>query len=348
MRKRILVTGSARFWETDASRRARRLGADLADHAFRLTTGAEPGVDKAVAEGYCARARARGVELRDSFTQLKEPFRLRSWLNVTAGFDAGQYRRLVARSAWLDAALETCDASVMIGGHVGAFTIAQRFLDAGKPVFPMPFVPGRSDEVFQDILRNWLDRPVPGLTRHQFLRLALPWTGGGESLTELLIGALIDSPDIFLSYRRTDAGWAAGRLQGELAELFGEKRVFSDVTHIAGGEAWRSAIERAIEHAKVGIVVVGRDWLVPASSTGRPRLFEDGDVVRTEVRALLNGRKTVIVVLADAPPLARADLPAELASLTDLQAIRITHDTWREVFGSVLSAVRTALKPPPI
>jgi hypothetical protein len=119
------------------------------------------------------------------------------------------------------------------------------------------------------------------------------------------------------------------------------------VTHIAGGEAWRSAIERAIEHAKVGIVVVGRDWLAPASSTGRPRLFEDGDVVRTEVQALLNGRKTVIVVLADAPPLVHADLPAELARLADIQAIRITHDTWRGVFGDVLAAVRAALKPSP-
>ncbi len=343
MQKRILVTGSARFWETDASRPARRLGSDLADLGFRLTTGAHPGVDKAVAEGYCARARAKGMDLRESFTQLKEPFSILSWTNVSAGFDAGEHRQIVPRGSWLDTAVETCHATVMIGGRIGAFGIAQRFLDARKPVFPIPFVPGRSNRVFQYILRNWFDRPVPGLTRHQFLRLALPWTG--ESLTELLVAALIDSPDIFISYRRTDAGWAAGRLQGELSEHFGEKRVFSDVTHIAGGEAWPSAIESAIRHAKVGIVVVGRDWLAPVPSTGRPRLFDDGDVVRTEVRALLSGGKTVIVVLADAPPLSHADLPVELARLADIQATRITHDTWRGVFGNVLTDVRAALRP---
>jgi predicted Rossmann-fold nucleotide-binding protein len=75
MRKRILVTGSARFWESDASRRARRLGSDLADLGFALTAGAEPGVDKAVAEGYVARARGKGLDVRELFVQLKEPFR---------------------------------------------------------------------------------------------------------------------------------------------------------------------------------------------------------------------------------------------------------------------------------
>src|SRR5262245_9886213 len=115
MRKRILVTGSARFWETDASRRARRLGSDLADLGFGLTAGGEPGVDKAVAEGYCSRARATGMNLGESFTQLKEPFRLWSWLNVSAGFDAREQRRMVSRGSWLDVALETCDAAVMIG-----------------------------------------------------------------------------------------------------------------------------------------------------------------------------------------------------------------------------------------
>jgi hypothetical protein len=344
MRKRILVTGSARFWETDATRRARRLGSDLAGVGFGLTTGAEPGVDKAAAEGFCAKARVLGMDLRESFTQLKEPFRLWSWLNLSAGFDAKESRRMVARSAWLDTALETCDAAVMIGGRIGAFSIAQRFLDAGKPVFPVPFVPGRSDIVFQDILRNWFDRPVPGLTRNQFLRLSLPWTGNAESLTELLIGSLIESPDIFISYRRTDAGWAAGRLQAELADCLGEKRVFSDVTHIRTGEAWRPTIERVIERARVGIVVIGRDWQGIQSQTGRPRLFDESDVVRTEVRALLGGRQSVIVVLADAPPLSDVQLPSDLAKLADIQAIRITHEDWQAAFRKILEAVRFALK----
>ena len=53
----------------------------------------------------------------------------------------------------------------------------------------------------------------------------------------------------------------------------------------------------------------------------------------------------MIVVLVDSPPLAQADLPMELASLADIQAIRTTHDTWRSVFGNVLAALRAALRP---
>jgi hypothetical protein len=57
---------------------------------------------------------------------------------------------LVRRATWLDTALETCDAAVMIGGRVGAFSTAQRFLDAGKPVFPTHLCPVDRTRVFQD------------------------------------------------------------------------------------------------------------------------------------------------------------------------------------------------------
>lgn len=347
MPKRILVTGSARFWETASSRRARRLGADLADLGLALCSGAEPGVDRAVAEGYCARMRQQGSEavLPPMFTQLKERLRFQSWLNLTPGFDAGKSRRYVSRGAWLQTAVDTCDAAVMIGGEVGAFQIAERFLDAGKPVFPVPFVPGKSDLVFQDIVAHWLDRPVPGLTRNQFLRLALPWTGSAEPMTDLLLAALTDFPDIFISYRRADAGWAAGRLQADLADAFGEKRVFSDVTHIHAGDLWRSSLEGVLEHAKVGIIIAGNQWLAQDASTGRPRLFGESDVVRAEARALLTGRKTVIVLLADRAPLTLDDVPPELAALTDIQGIQISHENWQSTFPRVLSAVRTALRP---
>jgi TIR domain-containing protein len=342
--KRVLVVGSARFWEAAASRRARRLGSDLAELGFALTTGAEPGVDKAVAEGYCTQARRQGADLRLHFTQLKEPFRFRSWLNVSSGFNGGDCVLRVSRGAWVQTAVDTCDAAVMIGGRIGALHIAERFLDAGKPVFPVPFVPGRSDLVFQDIIEHWLDRPVPGLTRNQFLRLSLPWTGGTEPLTDLLLGAVTDTPDIFISYRRADAGWAAGRIQAELADAFGERRVFSDITTIRGGDVWRTSIEAALEHAKVGIVLAGNQWLVSNPTTQKPRLFDPDDTVRAEVRALADGRRTVIVLLVDRPPLNVSDLPEDLDHLTELQGISVSQENWRSTLPKVLIEVRAALR----
>ena len=231
----------------------------------------------------------------------------------------------------------------MIGGRVGARRIAERFLDAGKPVFPVPFVPGRSDLVFQDIIERWLDRPVPGLTREQYLRLSLPWTGGAEPLTDLLLGALADAPDIFISYRRADAGWAAGRLHAELADALGEQRVFSDITHIPGGAEWRASIQAALDHARIGIVVAGNQWLVPDPVTQKPRLFDQDDTVRAEVRTLLERTKTVIVVLVDRPALQSSDLPEDLSRLKNRQSIFVSQENWRLAAPKVLSEVRAAL-----
>jgi hypothetical protein len=347
-RHTVLVTGTARFWESDGIRRARRLGFDLADHGLALTTGSHPGVDRAVSEGYCLRARQRKMDLSESFTQIKEPFTFWSWRNLASGYDAGAQTTRVSKHAWLDTAASRCDAAVMVGGRGFALTIAEHFLDLDKPVFPLPFAPGRSDVVFQRILETWSDRPVPGLTRNQFLRLSLPWAAAADSVMDLLIGALTEHPDIFISYRRFDAGWVAGRLQTELADHFGSKRVFSDVTHLRGGDVWRQTIDTTIAHAKVGIVVIGKDWLTAPGADGSARLLDDTDVVRREIRTLLDGKKRIIVVVADALAPNADALPDDLKLLAEIHAITVTHRDWTTDFQKVLAAVRSALRPPPL
>ena len=55
-------------------------------------------------------------------------------------------------------------------------------------MFTVPFTGGCSNDVFRDVLRNWGDHPVPGLTKSQFLRLAVPWVAGTGALADLLLG----------------------------------------------------------------------------------------------------------------------------------------------------------------
>ena len=199
----------------------------------------------------------------------------------------------------------------MVGGHAarmggaqagGALRIVNRFIEEGKPVFPIPFSGGRSDDVFQEVLSRWGESPVPGLSRDQFLRLALPWTTATGELGDLLLGTLAETPDVFISYRRDDTAWAAGRLHREFSEHLGAKRVFMDVEDMVAGEVWRETIERALHSCRVGVVLIGNRWLDTDPRRGRPRLHDESDTVRMEIRRLLESGKPVIVVLAGAAP----------------------------------------------
>jgi TIR domain-containing protein len=248
----------------------------------------------------------------------------------------------------LDEATARCAAVIMVGGHsprrrgrkatTGALAIVNRFIEQRKPAFPIPFSGGQSDEVFQEVLARWAETPVPGLSRTQFLRLALPWTTGTGDLGDLLFGTLTDKPDVFISYRRADTAWVAGRLHRDLSEHFGAKCVFMDIEDITAGDVWKHTIEHALEHCRVGVVVIGRQWL-DAGDASKPRLLDEHDVVRREIRALLDAGKPVIVVLAGAAPPMAVDLPEDLWPLVERQAVAITNATWPAIVGQVIATI---------
>ena len=47
---------------------------------------------------------------------------------------------------------------------------------------------------------------------------------------------------VFISYRRSDSRWAAGRLYDRLAEVLGRSNVFFDVSNIEPGEDYQEKI----------------------------------------------------------------------------------------------------------
>jgi TIR domain len=236
----------------------------------------------------------------------------------------------------------------MVGGHAprrrgrratrGALAVVNRFIEEGKPAFPVPFSGGQSDEVFQEVLARWAEAPVPGLSRTQFLRIALPWTIGTGELGDLLYGTLNDQPDVFISYRHADTAWVAGRLHRDLSEHFGSRCVFMDIEGITAGDVWRHTIEHALESCRIGLVVIGPQWH-DADDTGKPRLHDEHDVVRREVRTLLDAGKPVIVVLAGAAPPRAADLPDDLRPLVERQAVAITNATWQAILHQIIATI---------
>lgn len=338
--KRILVMGSSRPFERVPIRAADMLGATLAMSGFGLVSGNATGVDKAVAHAFCSVLARQNLKLSDWYCQLSLPFMRRGGLWPLPGYRAPDGASVSVKNPleWEEEAIAQSDAALMIGGRRGALRIAHRFIDAGKSVFPIPFTGGQSGEVFQEILRTWHDCPVPGLSRAQFLRLSMPWTGGTGSVSNLLLGALAEAPDIFISYRRSDAESAAGRLHHDLSEYFGVKRVFMDIQHIAPSEVWKKSIADALRSCKIGVVVIGRNWL-------ESRLTDSEDVLRMEISQLLQSQKVVVPVLVEGARLPESDqLPADLKQLSDRQARLLDNAGWDTGVAELIVSMERSLK----
>lgn len=337
--KFVLVIGTG--WANARKRRvARMLGATLAESGFGLVSGNSTGVDFWVSDAYCT---SRGDALCGAFVQVTLGgirFFRRGGLPLP-GFKAPPDCQVPVGSveAWKCEAVARSDAAVMVGGGRGALDIAHRFIEHGRPVFPLPFlggITGNSDFVFQEILKTWDGHPVPGLSRNQFLRLAEPWVSGTGALANLLRGTLAENPDIFISYRRTDAPGAAGRLAHDLAEHFGKHRVFLDIHGIAPSKAWDRSIEGALQQCKVGVVVIGRQWITNGGAGQQSRLLDTEDVVRGEIEELLRAEKATFPVLVEGAKLPEAsDLPDTLAPLLRFQATAIDNGNW-EVMMNLL------------
>lgn len=348
----VLGTGFARPGQRDV---ARRIGQWLADEDFGLVTGNSTGIDQAVAAAFCAARRMRGEPLPGAFCQVS----LGGWRFLRRGgwplpgYAAPRACRIDVADVedWKREAVARCDAAVMVGGGRGALDIARRVIAQGKPVFPLPFqggLTGNADAAFREILRTWASVPVPGVTRTQYLRLAEPWLVGIGPLGDLLRGTLAERPDVFISYRRSDAPAAAGRLAADLGERFGTRRVFLDVQGIAPSHAWDRVIDEAVAAARVGLVVIGRSWLAPAAGGSAPRLHEAHDVVRREVAQLLAGGKAVFPLLVEGARLPEAaELPPALAPLLRLQALSFGNGDWEATLELLVREIDTALRAVP-
>lgn len=135
---------------------------------------------------------------------------------------------------------------------------------------------------------------------------------------------------IFISYRRGDTQWVAGRLADTLAAYFGDKRVFRDIEGIAGGADFGAVIQHSLSSADAVIVLIGRDWLTVSDEQDRRRLDDPDDWVSQEVSAALAAGIPVYPVLVEGTPMPRAEeLPEPLRPLTRYNAISISDQRWQ-------------------
>ena len=76
------------------------------------------------------------------------------------------------------------------------------------------------------------------------------------------------SGQIFISYRREDASYPAGRLYDRLSAHFPQDQIFIDVDTIEPGIDFVKALEESVGACDVLIAVIGKRWLILAQRAG--------------------------------------------------------------------------------
>jgi CHASE2 domain-containing sensor protein len=141
---------------------------------------------------------------------------------------------------------------------------------------------------------------------------------------------------LFVSYRRSDAETSAGRLFDNLCVQFGADRVFLDTAEIPFGEDFRRVVGQRIAEADVVLAVIGPSWATVANERG-PRLLQEDDPVRFELRsALAAGKRVVPVLVGGAVPPRPEQLPEPLRALEALNMAPLRDASYRLDFEALV------------
>jgi TIR domain len=151
---------------------------------------------------------------------------------------------------------------------------------------------------------------------------------------------------IFVSYRRDDNRYAAGRFYDRLAQHFGTQQIFMDVDNIEPGLDFVKVVNERVGSCDVLVAVIGPGWLDARDSEGRRRLDNPDDFVRIEIEAALARDVRVVPLLVEGAQMPReADLPAPLRSLARRNAITLTHATFGRDADALIAVLEKDVRP---
>jgi len=146
---------------------------------------------------------------------------------------------------------------------------------------------------------------------------------------------------IFISYRRDDSEGEAGRLYDDLVRAYGDDSVFMDVSAIAPGLDFRTAIDDNVATCGVLLAVIGPTWATVMDSSGARRLDNANDFVRLEIASALHRKIPVIPVLVhDAHMPALDALPDDLKDLRYRNSVELTHARWNSDVALLTAALK--------
>jgi hypothetical protein len=126
---------------------------------------------------------------------------------------------------------------------------------------------------------------------------------------------------VFISYRRADAGDLAEKVAQSIRSVFGKAAVFIDTGDVPAGSRWAAVLDSQLERTVGLLCAIGEHW-TGDDGDGR-RIDDPNDWVRREVRTAINRRIPVLPVVADPAHLpSTEEVPTELRPILDVQALR--------------------------
>ena len=152
---------------------------------------------------------------------------------------------------------------------------------------------------------------------------------------------------IFIGYRREDTADVAGRIYDALSARFGKGRIFKDVDNLRPGADFGDHIRAMLPRCRVGLILIGPNWIETADEQGYRRLDDPNDWVRIEIElALDTPGLDVVPVLVNGARMPRADeLPRSLHPLLRRHAAIIRRDPdFHDDVGRLATALRASVK----
>lgn len=206
-----------------------------------------------------------------------------------------------------------------------------KWIEAGRPSSQLP----QGERL--EILIAHLSRQIrAGRTPSESLREMVVASQQAEARRKRdIAGRAARRGKVFISYRREDSRYCAGRLYDWLAREFGPENIFIDVDTIEKGRDFSVILNEHLSQVDVMLVLIGDRWLTAADAAGNRRIDDPNDYVRRELNAALAGAVGVIPVLIDSATMPTAkDLPQDLSTLTFRQNYTLTFENFaRDVEG---------------
>ena len=151
--------------------------------------------------------------------------------------------------------------------------------------------------------------------------------------------------NVFISYRRSDTASSAGRIYDRIANEIQYGIVFFDVSTIKPGDNFVAEISRSMKASDLALILIGDRWLELDSAGGQPRIWNEDDYVRIEIRSALVNRVRVVPVLVDNGRMPQlGQLPEDICEITVRNALHLRHETFDEDAETIISYIKSIKK----
>jgi TIR domain len=152
---------------------------------------------------------------------------------------------------------------------------------------------------------------------------------------------------IFISYRHGEADYAAYWLRDQLSGRYGKDQVFIDVNSIGLGSRFAGVIASKLRTCEVLLALIGNRWLTTTNAEGTRRIDDPDDFVSLEIGTALERNILVIPILIDGATMpSHSDLPDRIAQLADLNALKVSADSFDSDVERLFEELDNASSPP--